>query len=292
MHFFYTLVVNSCVPAPLRSLSNNAQLLFCLLCLLDMSTMPELQKRILQRRIVSDTNRMIELYALLRARTERHLHDINYNFSKLLVCIMDVQHIRRISKECPLVQLEEQTSISGIFLQLVKKNLISFLQYSILKRIITEICSGCQELQEQLKSYEIEFREYIKRRVCETHIYHEGRFEPFSSSSSEEKKVELVIITDECWNDSIQFVKVIELEGLVAKCLDIDQFSLEIVNIESNCLRIHYAISLQVAKTILPLTDEQWKKLSQNLIVKVRCFQCPSMVYFYSTDHEKGTYLI
>ena len=258
--------------------------------LLGMNTTPEIQKRILERKIVEDTNRMIELYALLRAQTERHLHDINYDFSKLLVCIMDVQHIRRISKECPLVELESQTSISGIFLQLVKKNLISFLQFSILKRVITEICCGCQELQEQLKSYEMEFNEYIKRRVCETHIYQEGRFEAFSSSSSDlkEKKVELVIITDEYWDDSIKFVKAIELEGLVAKCLDIDHFSLEMVNIESNCLRIHYAIPLQVAKVIFPLTEEEWKKLSQNHIVKIQQLQCPSLGVYYTTDQEKG----
>ena len=250
-----------------------------------MSTMPDIEKRILQRKIVKDTNRMIELYALLRARTERHLHDINYDFSELLVCIMDVQHIRRISKECPLVELKSQTSISGIFLELVTKNLISFLQFSILKRVITEICCGFQELHELLKSYEMEFNEYIKRRVCETHIYQEGRFEAFSSSSSEEKKVELVIITDEYWNDSIQLMKVLELEELVADCLDIDRFSLEVVNIESNCLRIHYAIPLQVAKVIFPLTEEEWKKLSQNHIVKI---QCPSLGVFYSTDQEKG----
>ena len=255
---------------------------------LAMSTVPDIQKRILQRKIVKDTNRMIELYALLRARTERYLYDVNYDFSKLLVCILDVQHIRRISEECPLVELEAQTSISGIFLQLVKKKLISFLQYSILKRVITEICCGCQELQEQLKSYEMEFNEYIKRRVCETHIYQEGRFEAFSSSCSEKKKVELVIITDENWNYSVQFVKVLELEELVADCLDIDQFSLEVVNIESNCLRIHYAIPLQVAKAIFPLTEEEWKKLSQNHIVKIQCLQCPSLGVFYSTDQEKG----
>ena len=250
--------------------------------------MPDMQKRILQRKVVRDTNRMIELYALLRARTERHLHDINYDFSELLVCIMDVQHIKRISKECPLVELKAQTSVSGIFLELVTKNLISFLQFSILKRVITEICCGCQELQEQLKSYEMEFNEYIKRRVCETHIYQEGRFKAFSSSSSSEEKVELVIITDEYWNDSIQLMKVLELEELVADCLDIDQFCLEVVNIESNCLRIHYAIPLQVAKAIFPLTEEEWKKISQNHIVKIQRLRCPFLGVFYSTDQEKG----
>ena len=244
--------------------------------------MPDMDKKILQRKAIKDTNYMIELYGQLRSQTEAYLDEINCNLEKLLVCIMDVQHIKRISKECPLVQLQEQTSISGIFLQLVNKNLISFIQYSILKRIITEICLGCKKLQDQLKSYEKEFNQYIMRRVCETRLYQEGRFKAFSGSSSEEK-VELLIITDDNWNHSIEFVKVFELEQLVASCFNIDRFSLKLHNIESNCLRIYYAISLQVAKVVFPLTDEEWKKLSQNHIVKIQC-----LGYIYSTDEEKG----
>ena len=250
---------------------------------LDMSSMPEMEKRILQRRINTDTNNMIEQYALLRAHTEGHLHEIHCDVEKLLVCIMDVQHIKRISKESPLVQLEAQHTISGVFLELVKKNLISFLQFSILKRIITELCAGSQELQEKLKAYELEFNEYIKRRVCETRIYHEGRFEAFSGSKSD-KKVELLIITDENWDDSIKFVKVLDLEALITKCLKIDCFDLQIFRIELKCLRIRYAISIDIARTVFPLTNEEWKKLSHLGIIKIHCEE-----YFYSTE-DKGMY--
>ena len=246
-----------------------------------MSSMPEMEKRILQRRINTDTNNMIEQYALLRAHTERYLHEIHCDVEKLLVCIMDVQHIKRLSKESPLVKLEAQRTISGVFLELVKKNLISFLQFSILKRLITELCAGSQELQEKLKSYESEFNKYIKRRVCETRIYHEGRFEAFSAPKSD-KKVELLIITDENWDDSIKFVKVLDLEALVAKCLNIDCFNLQIVRIEPHCLRIRYAISIDIAQTVFPLTNEEWKKLFHLGIIKIHCEE-----YFYSTD-DKG----
>ena len=248
-----------------------------------MSSMPEMEKRILQRKVNRDTNRMIEQYALLRALTERYLRQIHCNVKELLVCIMDVQHIRRISKESPLVQLEAQTSISGVFLELVKKSLISFLQFSILKRIITELCMGSHELQEKLTAYESEFNDYIKRRVCETRIYHEGRFEAFSGTHSD-KKVELTIITDEYWDDSIKFVKVLDLEELVAECLDIDRFNLQIISIEPHCLRITYAVSIHIAETVFPLTSEQWKKLSNHGIIKIHCLE-----YFYTTD-DKGIY--
>ena len=250
-----------------------------------MSSMPEMEKRILQRKVNRDTNRMIEQYALLRSRTQEYLHQINCNVKELLVCIMDVQHIKRISKESPLVQLQAETSISGVFLELVQKNLISFLQFSILKRVITELCRGSQELQEKLNTYESQFNDYIKRRVCETRVYHEGRFEAFSGTHSD-KKVELTIITDEYWDDSIKFVKVLDLEELVAECLDIDRFNLQIISIEPHCLRIMYAVSIHIAETVFPLTSEQWKKLSNNGIIKIHCLE-----FFYTTD-DKGMYLL
>ena len=248
-----------------------------------MSSMPEMEKKILQRKVNTDTNNMIEQYALLKLQTLQYLHQIHCDVGELLVCIMDVQHVRRITKKSPLVQLEAQTSISGVFLELVKKSLISFLQFSILKRVITELCRGSQELQKDLKEYESEFNEYIKRRVCETRIYHEGRFEVFTGSKSQ-KKVELLIITDENWDDSIKFVKVVDLEALVAKCLNIDHFDLQIVSIEPHCLRIRYAVSIHIAETVFPLTSEEWKKLSNHGIIKIHCQK-----YFYTTD-DKGMY--
>ena len=246
-----------------------------------MSSMPEMEKRILQRKVNKDTNRMIEKCALLRSQTERYLRQIQCDVKDLLVCIMDVQHVRRISKVSPLVELQRESSISGVFLELVKKSLISFLQFSILKRVITELCSGSKALQDNLKAYESEFNEYIKRRVCETRIYHEGRFEAFSGSKSE-NKVELLIITDDNWDDSIKFVKVLDLEELVAECLNIDHFNLQIVSIEPQCLRIRYAISVDIARSVFPLTKEEWKKLSHLGIIKIHCEE-----YFYSTD-DKG----
>ncbi|CAI8050458.1 hypothetical protein GBAR_LOCUS27713, partial [Geodia barretti] len=249
---------------------------------LSISSMPEMEKRILQRKVNTDTNHMIEQYALLRAQTESHLHEIHCDVKKLLICIMDVQHVRHIAKESPLVELVAETSISGVFLELVTKSLISFLQFSILKRVITELCTGSQELQEKLKAYESEFNDYIRRRVCETSIYHEGRFEVFTGGKSD-KKVELLIITDKHWDYSIGFVDVLDLEALVAKCLNIDRFNLQMFRIEPNCLRIRYAVSILIAKAVFPLTNEEWKQLCHLGIVNIRCQE-----YFYTTDDKVG----
>ena len=250
----------------------------------DMNAMPEMERRIMERQILEDTNAIIEQYALLRSRTMDYLEQINCGVKKLLVCIRDVQHVKRISKKYPLAELDVETCIDGIFLELVKKNLISFMQFSILKRVVTELCSGSPELQQRLKSYEVEFTKYIQRRVCETRIYHEGRFEAFGGNTTGEK-VELLIITDENWNNGIEFLKVVDLEMLVAKCLKIDRFSLQIVSIEPQCLKIRYAISIHVVECVFPLTSEEWKELSSHGIIQIQCLD-----YFYSTG-EKGKFL-
>ena len=251
----------------------------------DMNAMPEMDRRIMERQILEDTNSIIEQYALLRSRTMDYLEQINCGVKKLLVCIRDVQHVKRISKKYPLAELDAETCIDGIFLELVKKNLISFMQFSILKRVVTELCSGSPQLQQRLKSYEVEFTKYIQRRVCETRIYHEGRFEAFSGNTTGEK-VELLIITDENWNNGIEFLKVVDLEMLVAKCLKINRFSLQIVSIEPQCLKIRYAISIHVAECVFPLTSEEWKELSSHGIIQMQCLD-----YFYSTD-EKGKLVV
>ena len=247
-----------------------------------MSSIPETQRDILELKINKDSRRLMNEYATLRSRTEHHLDQIQCGVKKLLVCVMDVGHVKRLSKLSPLVELRNATSISGVFLELITLNLMSFLQFSVLQRIICDLCFDSKELQDRLKAYEEKFNGYIKRRVCETHIFKEGRFEAFTGSNSD-KKVELLIITDEKWDNNTPFHKVLDIKEVVADILDIDNFSLQLVKIEHNCLRLHYSISILIAQAVFPLTDGEWKKLSQHSIIKMQCLE-----YFYTTE-DKGT---
>ena len=74
----------------------------------------------------------------------------------------------------------------------------------------------------------------MSRRVCETHIYHEGRFEAFAGFGMEEK-VELLIITDENWDDNTDYLRVVDLEEIVANIFHIHNFGLQPVSIEPSC---------------------------------------------------------
>ena len=248
-----------------------------------MSSMSEMRKKNLQRRIKKDSELLMDQYSSLRARTERYLRDTHCDVGTLVVCVMDVRHVKRLSKVSPLVKLENATTISGVFLELIKKNLLTFLQFSILKRIICDLCFESKYLQEKLKDYEERYNEYMSRRVCETHIYHEGRFEAFAGFDVEEK-VELLIITDENWDDNTDYLRVVDLEAIVADILHFDNFSLQPVSIEPQCLILRYAISILIAQTVFPLTDEEWEKLSDHGIIKMQCLD-----YFYTTEN-KGIY--
>ena len=248
-----------------------------------MTSIPETQRDILELKINKDSEQLMDQYATLRSRTEHHLHHIQCDVQTLLVCVMDVRHVKRLSKTSPLVELQNATTISGVFLKLILLNLMSFLQFSILKRIVRDLCYDSKELQERLNTYEENFNRYLKRRVCETHVYHEGRFEVFTGSGSD-KKVKLLIITDENWDDNSEFLRVSDLKKIVADILDIDNFSLELASIEHHCLRLHYLISSLIAQAVFPLTEEEWKKLSQYSIIKMQCLE-----YFYTTE-DKGTH--
>ena len=240
----------------------------------------DIEWRILQRRIHRQSNAIIEEFAALRISAEHYLSETNCDTSKLVTCIMDVRHIKAVSKESPLLDLESATSVSRVFFCLIKRNLISFLQFSIIKRVITTLCSDCARLQEELRTYETHFNQYIKRRVCESSIYHEGRFELFTGTDSEDK-VELLIITDENWDDYIPFVKLLDLEDIVAKCLNIDRFVIHLASIEPHCLRIRYTISVHNVNSVFPLTSEEWSELTQHGIVEMKCLM------FHYTQEKK-----
>ena len=197
----------------------------------DINAMIEIQKKILQRKIRRDSSQLMDQYATLRSRTESYLRNTSCSVEKLLVCVMNTHHVKCLASKVPLMKLENATTVSGVFLELVKRNLISFLQFSIIKRIIKDLCSECAELQEMLRVYEANFKAYIRRRVCKREAYEEGRIEGFTPRDSEER-VELVIVTDENWNGNTEFLRLLDLEAIVAECLDIDNFILQRVNVE------------------------------------------------------------
>ena len=245
------------------------------------SQMSGMDRRILHRIIHSQSNELMEEFVSLHLDVQRYLIGINCEIHMLLTCIMDIKHVRLVSKVSSLVELQKAASVSSVFLELINQGLISFLQFSIVKRVIQKLCVQSVQLQQQLQQYEDHFKQYIMRRVCDSSIYHEGRFEKFTGSDSK-KMVELLIITDDNWDDYTPFVRVLDLEKIVAKCLDFNQFNLHLVSIEPHCLRLHYVISVHIAHSVFPLTTEEWKYLTSYGIIELKCEE------FHYVSEQKG----
>ena len=211
-----------------------------------------------------------EEFAALHVQTQIYLRETNCDVSSLLACVMDVRVVKKAAKVMSMCKLENATAVGGVFVALIKMNLISYLQFSVVERIVKVLCTGSSDLQEKLQKYKDNFQKYILRRVCDSTVYQEGKFESLTSSDSKEV-VELILITDDQWNEFTPFLNVLELKDIVAKYLNINDFNLELVNISPQCLKLHLAISIAIALSIFPLTQEEWNKLSSLGIVELKC---------------------
>ena len=211
-----------------------------------------------------------EEFAALHVQTQIYLRETNCDVSSLLACVMDVRVVKKAAKVMSMYQLENATAVGKVFVALIKMNLISYLQFSIVERVIKVLCTGSADLQEKLQKYKDNFQKYILRWVCDSTVYQEGKFESLTSSDSKDV-VELILITDDQWNEFTPFLNVLELKDIVAKYLNINDFNLELVNISPQCLKLHLAISIAIALSIFPLTPEEWNKLSSLGIVELKC---------------------
>ena len=221
----------------------------------------------LQRQVHKESKEINEKFVSLRMSAEKYLHTNNYDVQELLICIMDIKYVKSAIED-----LQTAACVRDVFFRLLKRNMISFVQFSIIKRVVTKLCLKSVDLQEQLQQYEADFKQYIMRRVCDSSLYHKGRFELFTGSDSNDD-VELLIITDDNWNEYTCFVDVLDLGDIVAKSLKIDHFSLHLASIEANCLRIRYIIALHIVNSVFPLTSEEWSELTQHGIVEVECLE-------------------
>ena len=210
---------------------------------------------------------MAARFSTLANRTEDFLIDNNISVERLVSCISPSRD--DTNKSVPLIadQLDTAHSVSRVFIILKRKGLISFINYKIMVPIINDLCKS-EELTEELKTYEAHFREYVKRRVCETSVYKSGKFQLGEKSRLAEGD-ELLIITDHSWSAERSFQELLDLEAIVADIIEIKEFGLCLQRVEPKCLRLHYYLSHGVGMVVFPLTHEQKDKLSRCGIAEV-----------------------
>ena len=250
-----------------------------------LSKLTAIQRRILERKLYEDSEELNDHFCLLLARTQSYLLN-NCTCKSLVANIMSTKHVRTAFKDSSLNELKFATSTDDVICVLVEKDLLSFLHYKLIDRIVTSCCNQSDEIKDLLKNYKKMFNDYIKRRVCETSLYYDGKFKVFSGSDSKET-VKLVIITDENWDDYTPFLRVKEFESIIANAFRCDKIFLILQSIEPQCLKLRYALIPSLVDHIFPLTLEEWNKLRSHGVAEIHCRD-----YHYMVDGKCTLHMI
>ena len=241
-----------------------------------MSKLTAIQRRILERQLHEASKKLNKQFCLLLGKTQKYLME-NCTCKFLVARVMSTKHVRAAFKDPSLNELKSATDIDDVICVLVEKYLLSFLHYELIEIIVTSCCDKSDEIKDMLKNYQKEFDDYIKRRVCETSLYYDGKFKVFTGSDSKET-VELVIITDENWNDYTPFLKVLDFESIIANAFRCDKIFLTLQSIEPHCLKLRYALIPSLVDHIFPLTPEEWNKLRFHGVAEIHCGDYHCMV--------------
>ena len=234
----------------------------------------------LERRLDEDSNVLSNKYCLLLTKTQTYTQR-NCTHQNLMVCIMSMKYVRNAFKRSPLNELETAESADDIIYILVKRDLLSFLHFDFIKKIIKSCCKKSAKLNDLLQKYKEAFNNYIKRQVCETSYYYDGKINVFTETISKEA-VDLLIIMDDSWDDFTPFSKVLNLEKVIAKTFRCSRVLLDLQSIEPHCLQLRYALDRSLVNLIFPLTLEEWNELRSQGIAQIHCGD-----YQYMMD-EKG----
>ena len=254
--------------------------------LLKHSKMSPGERETLDRINRAHSEEISEEFAVLNYQTQLYLSNTNCNVSYLLACVMDVRVVKRVRKVMHLDQRLNQlmlaTSVGRVFVELVAMNLISYLQFSIVERIVKVLCKGSEQLQRILEQYKENFKRYVMRRVCDSAVYQDGKFEALTAEKGK-NATDVVVITDDQWDECTEFLYVLELKDIIAHALNITNFNMELLKITPQCLKLHLAIPVEIAMSVFPLTLEEWNKLSSLGIVEISCLSFTYKIGKYST---------
>ena len=228
-----------------------------------------------------ETKVIVERFASLQMMTHQNLQE-NCATENLVTCILDVRHAKSFSTHSPLKDIIPATSVGKVLSLLKTRNITTFLQYSLTKRIICTLCPESEELQETVKAYEEELRQYTKVYVVD--ICDED-FDDLCGTDSTDR-VDLLIKTDETFNESTQLVKILDLQEAVTHAFHCEKYLLHLKRIGTKDHTVCYTMFSQITKSVFPLTNKEWVYLTQHGVVELRCLD------FYYTAQTNGTNIV
>ena len=165
-------------------------------------------------------------------------------------------------------ELWDQNDVSDVFAFLVRRKLVSFLQYDIIEQIIVNFCSENENLSKMLKDYKVNFNMYVKRRICESSLFEEKKLIQFDGKSDSEPM--LVMVTDHSWDKFKTLMTAMNFRKYVVEIFGINEFHLDLKSIDAKCLRFYFEVPSYFREFVFPLTPEQEECLWKYGIEKIQ----------------------
>ena len=218
--------------------------------------------------IYEDSAEMVTKFNFLTLYTKQYLESTKVEVKTLLLCIRGLEPIIHPHQKTILKDLDDLNDVSGVFLFLVTRKLVSFLQYNIIEQIIAFFCLKNQELTEMLKEYKIDFNKYVKRRICDSSLFEERKWIEFDGSSAASPM--LVMATDHSWDKFKPFMTAMNFRKYVVEIFGIKEFYLDLKSIDANCLRFYFEVPNCFHELVFPLTPEQEECLWKYGIAKIQ----------------------
>ena len=223
---------------------------------------------------------LMENFVYLMEKTNFYLQEINCGMEHLITCIMDVRHLKCVSKESSLRDVVTAGSISDVFSKFSSRNVVTFEHYSTIKRIIVTLCSKSEVLQMEMNSYEDKFRQLTQSKFLKRANF----YDKDSCGNGSRDMVELIIATNSSWNECPVLMKVLDLESTITNAFRCEAFSLHLrcIDLEAKSVRLWFAASASTLKSVFPLTTEEWISITNHGVVELRCLE------FHYKVQEKG----
>ena len=134
--------------------------------------LPERYKRWLQRILRKDSKNI----AMKFFRLTNHTLDVLEKEGPSVV------RLKKYTSRFPITKNKSTPTLADVvqpaddvyhmFLILETKHFLTFYKYAILEYIIEDMCKNNKKLNVELEEYKSHFKEYIKRRVCESSLYY------------------------------------------------------------------------------------------------------------------------
>ena len=171
---------------------------------------------------------------------------------------------KKLLQEC-LPELAAAETVIDIFT--VIHHFYSFFHFDLIATIIEKCCAGNDDLKEQLKIYESEFKEFCKRKARECPA---GTFG--TEGEPEENEIHLVVKTK---GDFEAFT--LEAENIfrlkLCKCFGVKPSALRFIDASEGCIRLVFSLPSFLEEAIFPLSDQQKESLRGEGVMLLRSNQ-------------------